>query len=184
MEIVNEKDSTKQVIAKYWDDNPFVSVTQGHLMYANRQISPPGHWMGIACSVIEKENRSLPEASKILAILAVAISDGTISCWKAKYSSNLIRPETYINRFIDPKWRPFLETPKFPEHPSGHSVTSGAASSVLAYFFGDNYSFTDSVTVPFGSKARQFSGFGSAAAEASISRLYGGIHYRLALDDC
>ena len=182
-DVVNTNKAENIVIARFWDDNPFISVNQGHLMFANRQVSPPGHWNLIAISVMKKEKTSLPEAAKILAILSVAIADGTISCWKEKYRSNLIRPETYINRFIDPKWRPILETPKFPEHPSGHSVTSGAASTILAHFFGENYSFTDSTTVPYGSSPRNFPDFRSAAQEASISRLYGGIHYRLAVEE-
>ena len=56
---------------------------------------------------------------------AIAIADAFISCWDEKYRSNLIRPETLINKVLDEDWYPILQTPPFPEYTSGHSVVSG-----------------------------------------------------------
>ena len=78
---------------------------------------------------------------------------------------------------MDPGWRPFLQTPPFPEYLSGHSVISTAASEVLTHFFGDNLRFTDVVEMPYGLAPRTFQSFRQAAEEAAISRFYGGIHF-------
>ena len=104
--------------------------------------------------------------------------DAFISCWDEKYRSNRIRPETYINRYIDVHWAPILQTPPFPEYTSGHSMISSAVAEVLTYFFGDNFTFTDDTEVMFELPARTFQSFRQAANEAALSRLYGGIHFR------
>jgi hypothetical protein len=108
--------------------------------------------------------------------------DGFISCWDEKYRSKLIRPETYINQHIDENWTPLLQTPPFPEYTSGHSVISNAAAVTLTSLFGDNFAFSDSTELEFGLTARNFKSFMDASAEAALSRLYGGIHYRRACD--
>ena len=111
------------------------------------------------------------------------MADGFKSCWEAKFHYNTIRPETVINRYINKDWRPLLQTPPFPEYPSGHSVVSGAASTVLSSLINPSYKFIDSTEVPFGMPARTFESFNAAASEASISRLYGGIHFLPALNN-
>ena len=113
---------------------------------------------------------------------AVALADGFIIAWDEKYRSVLIRPVTVINRYVDPDWRPLLQTPPFPEYTSAHSVVSGAASTVLTALFGEPFSFVDSTEVEFGLPARSFDSFRQAASEAAISRMYGGIHYRPAIE--
>ena len=109
--------------------------------------------------------------------------DAFISCWDEKYKSNRIRPETYIVRYIDNKWQPLLQTPPFPEYTSGHSVISTAASVVLSFLLGDHFSFTDDSEEMFDLPARHFTSFAQAAAEASVSRIYGGIHFRDAVEN-
>lgn len=116
-------------------------------------------------------------------LTAIAIYDGFIGCWYIKYRDNLIRPETFINTHIDAQWKPLLQTPPFPEYPSGHSVISTAAAVVLTDFFGENFSFADNTEVIYGLPVRHFKSFMSAANEAAVSRLYGGIHYRDAVVD-
>jgi hypothetical protein len=109
--------------------------------------------------------------------------DAFISCWDEKYRSNRIRPETYINRYIDVNWKPLLQTPPFPEYTSGHSVMSTATAQVLTYLMGDQFSFTDDSEEMFEIRARSFTSFLQAAAEAAISRLYGGIHFRDSIEN-
>ena len=95
-----------------------------------------------------------------------------------KYKSEKIRPETVINAEIDANWEPYLQTPPFPEYPSGHSTISSASAEVLTAIFGDNVAFTDSTEHKYGHGVRQFKSVRQAATECSYSRLYGGIHYR------
>ena len=164
--------------ALYWDCNPFEVTTAGHLMVALKKISPGGHWINITAQACRKANASLIQSAEAYALVALAIADAFISCWAEKYTSVLLRPETYINRHIDPDWRPFIESPPFPEHTSGHSTISAAAATVLTHLFGESFSFTDSTEVEFGMAPRTFGSFYEAADQAAISRLYGGIHYR------
>jgi len=176
-EAVNNIDEEELAIAKYWDCNPAVSINQGHIMRLKRQLTPGGHWMGITKIACQKTESGLAATCEAYAHVAMALADGFISAWHEKYRSNLIRPETYINRYIDPDWRPLLETPMFPEHVSAHSTISRAAAEVLTNLFGDNFAYVDSVNTAFGLPPRSFQSFYEASDEAAISRIYGGIHY-------
>ncbi|WP_184545483.1 vanadium-dependent haloperoxidase [Mucilaginibacter sp. FT3.2] len=164
-------------IAIYWDDNPFKVNNNGHTMFATKKISPGGHWINITGIVCRKVNADFIRSSEAYAWMAVVIADGFINCWDEKYKSKVIRPETYINQYIDQNWMPLLQTPPFPEYTSGHSVVSNLSAVVLTKLFGDNFAFTDSTEVEFDIRPRQFASFEAAAKEASISRFYGGIHY-------
>ena len=170
-------------IALFWDCNPFFLNVQGHLNFATKKLSPGGHWMSIVGIASRKTGADLNKAAAAYVLTAIALYDGFISCWDEKYRSNLVRPETYINAYIDEQWRPLLQTPPFPEYTSGHSVISTAAAMVLTEFFGDNFSFDDDTETPYGLPVRSFSSFRQAAEEAAISRLYGGIHYRAAIEN-
>lgn len=168
----------QRLIASFWDCNPFAVKFSGHMAIGLKKISPGGHWMGIAGISCEKAGLSMDSAILVHTVLAMTLHDAFISCWQEKFKSNRIRPETVINRLIDPDWRPLLQTPPFPEYTSGHSVVSASAAVVLTHFFGDNFSFVDDTEVYFGLPERTFNSFYEASNEAAISRLYGGIHYR------
>ncbi|HET7897284.1 MAG TPA: vanadium-dependent haloperoxidase, partial [Flavisolibacter sp.] len=155
----------------------------GHLNFATKKLSPGGHWMSIVSIVARKSGADLNKAAAAYVLTAIALYDGFISCWDEKYRSNLIRPETYINAYIDEQWRPLLQTPPFPEYTSGHSVISTAAAKVLTAFWGENCRFDDDTETPYGLPVRTFASFNKAAEEAAISRLYGGIHYRAAIEN-
>ena len=170
-------------IAQFWDCNPYVSTQRGHLMFATKKITPGGHWMGICKIASKKAELDFAQSSYAYTTTAIALADGFISCWDEKYRSNLVRPETLINKHIDENWKPVLQTPPFPEYSSGHSVVSGAASIVLTRIFGEEFNFEDDTEVKYGLPVRSFTSFSQAANEAAISRLYGGIHYRSAVEN-
>lgn len=172
----------QKAIAAFWDCNPYAVETQGHMTFAVKKISPGGHWMGITGIAARKSGADMMRTSEAYAQVAVALADGFISVWDEKYRSLLVRPETVIFEEIDPHWRPLLQTPPFPEYTSGHSVTSAAAAEVLTELFGDGFAFDDDVEVAYGLPVRSFASFRQAAEEAAVSRLYGGIHYRMAAD--
>ncbi|MFS4466594.1 vanadium-dependent haloperoxidase [Maribacter sp. 2210JD10-5] len=169
-------------IAKFWDCNPNISTTKGHVMYFQQQISPGGHWIHITAQVLEQEQKGIVNDAAIMTQTSIAIADAFISCWDQKYKSSLTRPETFINNYIDQDWEPILQTPAFPEHTSGHSVASSAAATVLTGLLGENYSFSDATEVPYGLPVRKYNSFFEASEEAAISRLYGGIHYKPAIE--
>ena len=183
-DITMEGDESEGIqVAQFWDCNPFVSVTRGHFMFATKKISPGAHWIGIVKIATKLENSNVEETVNAYTKTSLAIADAFISCWDEKYRSNLIRPETVINKYIDPDWLPVLQTPPFPEYTSGHSVVSGAASVVLTELFGPDFHFNDDTEVQFGLPIRSFDSFYQASKEAALSRLYGGIHYRAAIDN-
>ena len=167
--------------AWYWDDNPNTSITDGHITYFLQKNSPAGHWMHIAYSVAQNEKYDAMKTAALVSTTAIALYDAFISCWDAKFTYNYVRPETFINQYIDKDWMPLIQTPPFPEYPSGHSVASSSAATVLTQMVGDNYMFTDSAEVAYGRPTRHFNSFYEAADQASISRLYGGIHFITAI---
>ena len=160
----------QEAIARFWSDDPMLSPT------------PPGHWLFIALDLLEQENASLDRTAEVLMRLGVAMADAFIGCWHAKFQYDLLRPVTYIRRVIDPSWEPLLITPPFPEYPSGHSTLSGASAAVLTSIYGKDFSFTDRTHERDGMAPRSFPSFDAAAEEAGISRLYGGIHFRAAIN--
>ena len=175
--IGKQGDSSKKAIAYYWDDNPNISVEQGHFNYFIHKISPAGHWVMITGQVCTEKNIPLLKASQAYALATISMFDGFIACWHEKYTTDLIRPVTVIHRYIDEKWEPLIQTPPFPEFTSGHAVISTAAATVLTSLFGENYHFTDHTEIPFGMAPRSFSSFLKASEECALSRVYGGIHY-------
>ena len=169
-ETVKNLTPEQRAIARFWSDDPMLSPT------------PPGHWMVIGLKILGEREASAAEHADLLARLGVTLADAFIGCWHSKFEYDLLRPVTYIKRVIDPKWEPILITPPFPEYPSGHSTQSGAAATVLTAFFGENFAFTDNTHEKDKLPNRSFGSFWEAAEEAGVSRLYGGIHFRAAID--
>ncbi len=154
----------QRTIALYWADN------------AGESGTPVGHWLSIAGQLVGERQLPSGEAARMVLATAVAQADAFIAAWGYKYRFNLLRPRTYIRRVIDPSWEPLIPTPPFPEHPAGHSTQSAAAALTIAAFVGDT-PFDDSTSISLGHAVRRFATIRSAADEAGVSRVYGGIHY-------
>ncbi len=168
---VNGLTAEQLEIALFWSDDPGTTAT------------PPGHSASILTQTLRSQNSSLATAAVGYARLGLAVCDAFIECWDTKFQYNLLRPISYIRQYIDQGWgNPLpLTTPPFPEYTSGHSVQSAAAATVLTATFG-SIAFTDHTHDARGLPPRSFSSFEAAAQEAAISRLYGGIHYRAAIE--
>ena len=109
-------------IADYWADGAGT-------------VTPPGHWNVIALDLLRTAGWPTLRTARLFATLNTAQADAFISCWDTKYAYWSLRPVTAIRRLIDPTWSSYIVTPPFPSYTSGHSTTSGAASTVLAAFF-------------------------------------------------
>jgi len=158
-------------IALYWADDPGKTPT------------PAGHWTWILTDLLRDNKANLATAAERYARIGMAMSDAFIATWRVKYALNLIRPVTYIQLVFDPNWvPPLMETPPFPEYPSGHSVQSGAAAAVLESFYGRDTGFEDRTHNDRGWGPKRFKSFRAASEEAAASRLYAGIHYRSAIE--
>lgn len=182
-EVGKNLDDEQKEIAEFWDCNPYVSHHQGHVMFATKKITPGGHWIGITDIATREAEANFMETVEAYALVSIALADAFISCWDEKYRSELIRPETVINQYIDEDWVPALQTPPFPEYTSGHSVISAAAATALTSLFGEPFPFEDTTELEYGLPSRTFSSFYEASEEAAISRLYGGIHYMPACEN-
>jgi hypothetical protein len=162
----------QRVIAQFWADDPA------------RTFTPPGHSANIALQVLRRQNNgtgaSLIASAETLAKTGIAVADAFICCWRTKYTHNILRPITYIQRVIEPAWTPLLNTPPFPEYTSGHACQSAAAAQVLAVLYGSTTAFVDSSHADRGFAPRSFASFAASAEEAGTSRIYGGIHYPMA----
>jgi hypothetical protein len=165
-------------IADFWDDNPFKMNVAGHLMFATKKFSPGGHWMSVVGIAAKKAKADFNETVYAYAKTAIALFDAFIQCWNIKYTYNTLRPETVINKYFDPNWRPHLQTPPFPEYTCGHCTISAAACQVLTSVFGENFAYNDTTEMEFGIKSRSFASFRDAANETWRSRFYGGIHFK------
>lgn len=168
----------QKLVASFWDCNPFAVHPTGHINTIIKKISPGGHWMNIAGIACAEEKYDIGKTSKVFTLCALAVFDAFIYTWDLKYEYSYLRPETFIEQTgIDGNWQPYIQSPPFPEFPSGHAVISNAAAGVLTALFGKDFGFTDNTETEFGLPERHFSSFQVAADEATISRLYGGIHF-------
>jgi hypothetical protein len=155
------KDQTE--IAHFWADG-------------EGTVTPPGHWNRIAQTLAADRGLSLTDGARLFALLNVAMADAALVCWECKYRFDVWRPVTAL-RTSDPAWTPLLPTPPFPAYTSGHSSFSGAAAAALAAAFStDRMPFTSTSDGLPGVK-RSYTSFSSAAEEAGMSRIYGGIHW-------
>ncbi|MGZ3873946.1 MAG: vanadium-dependent haloperoxidase [Mucilaginibacter sp.] len=175
----NSKNLTdeKTVIARFWDDNPFVIQHNGHLMFADKKITPGGHWIGITTIACKKTHANGIKTAQAYALTSIALYDAFICCWEVKYKYSYARPVTNINEKLDHTWLPLLQTPPFPEYTAGHSTISAAAAVMLTHVFGDNFEFQDTSDLKYIGLQRHFKSFLLAAQETAMSRYYGGIHY-------
>ena len=168
--VVNHLNPEQLAIVQFWADSPGQTGT------------PPGHSISILSQILMQEHSSLEIVAEAYARVGIAVADSFIACWQTKYQYNLLRPITYIHNVIgDSSWNTPIVTPPFPEYTSGHSVQSAATAQVLADMFGE-VTFTDNTHASLGDAPRTFTSFFAFAEEAAISRLYGGIHYRSAIE--
>lgn len=160
------------VISKYWDDGAGIAGT------------PVGHLYNIALNLSKKNKLTLKQTLELYCLLGIAINDAVIESWKLKYKYNLIRPITYIKKYINPQFNPAIKTPPFPEFPSGHSFQAGAASEVFKKVFGNDVLIIDSTHVlrtDINGESRIYTSISQLTEEMSTSRFYGGIHFEKTL---
>jgi hypothetical protein len=170
-------------IADFWDCNAFEIFPEGHIDNVIKKMSPGGHWMSIVSIACRKDKADIYKSAYAYALTATALFEGFIHTWDIKYKFKSLRPETYLQNIGYPDFRPYLQSPPFPEYPSGHAVISMAAATVLTSIFGNSFDFRDNTEDPWGIAARSFPNFVDAATEAGISRFYGNIHYKYACED-
>lgn len=119
--------------------------------------TPPGHWHRIAANQALAAKYSELKMARVLAYIGTALMDAGIACWETKFYYFSPRPQQY-------GLKTSVGLPNFPSFTSGHSTFSFAGATVMNYFFPEKGDL-----------------FNNYAQEASDSRVYGLIHFRL---DC
>ena len=166
-------------IAEFWSDD-----VEGLM------ISPPGRQISIAKQLIAQYDLSLENALTLLLKLGFSLNDAAVSTWDDKYNYLVMRPNVYIQEFIDPDFQTnlykfiFWPNPTFPGYPSGHSCFASAAAGIFMDYFGNSTDFTDRTyegRTDFLGDPRQFSSFTEMAEENAFSRIPLGVHIRM---DC
>ena len=167
-------------IGEFWSDD-----------LVNMTFSPGPRWLAIGDQVMAAKNSDLQTALFHNVKMGMALNDASIGAWYSKYYYNLERPQTYINRVIDPSWKPALYnpltgdegiTPSFPAYPSGHATMGGAGAEVLGSIFGYDYAMADRChenRAEFEGKPRSFGSFFEMAQENAWSRVPLGVHFRM-----
>ena len=175
--VVDSLNDEQKHIAEFWDDLGGKLNVVGHIQFITKKFSPPGHWMNIVGIAAQKAKASFRKTVAAYTLTSICMFDAFIECWHVKFRDNTVRPETVINKYMDQDWRPYLQTPPFPEYTCGHSTVSAASAEALTKMFGDNFNYTDSSELEFGIKNRSFPSFRQAAEENNLARFYGGIHF-------
>ena len=161
----------QKAIANFWDDLP-----------NGKYLSAFGHWFNILKQILQKENTPLMKAAEAYMRLGITMNESTIACWKSKYTFHQMRPITYIRKYMGKAaWNSLIGTPAHPEYLAAHATISSSAAAALESVFGKNYSFADHTYVHLGMAVRNYTSIEAAGDEAGLSRLYGGIHYRLSI---
>ena len=173
-EVTRNLTTEQQAIARFWDDG------------RGRTGTPSGHWFILALEEGRRAGASIDTLVHLVADMSMVVADTFIVVWREKYKWLVERPITVLQR-ADSSWSSYLVTPAFPEYPSGHSAISRAAATVITSYLGDR-KFTDpgwGMTGPsrsdFEIEPRTFTSYMEAAAEASQSRLFAGIHYPMGI---
>ncbi|CAN5582025.1 hypothetical protein BH10BAC3_BH10BAC3_30810 [soil metagenome] len=171
----------EKLIAKYFND-------------VNPGFPAGGHYISVFKQLVEQLNPSLDKTALAYAKTGITLMDASTGSFKTKYQYLTERPFSFIRTVIAPvpnppsgQWVPFLSTPPFPDYPSNHSLFGNAVAAALNSVFGNKTGFTDAsyegVMADLGNGpenlgSRHYASFDEMAAEITISRLYGGIHYR------
>lgn len=161
----------KKWIAEYWSDD-FHSIT----------YCAASRWISIAIQAVDLKKDMDPLIElELFAKIGFALNDAGVKAWGIKYNYKIERPETYIQRVIQPNWHSLHDSPSFPSYPSGHSIFGASVAGVLTHFLGDDFKMTDHShdgRKEFMSDPRTFKSFKEMASENALSRMYLGVHYR------
>jgi hypothetical protein len=149
-------------------------------------------WHAAARAKASAQRLSVVKNAQLFAMLSLATADSQIVAFKEKYARPHWRPITAIRAAgdlrnaaleADPDWVPLLGTPPHPEYPSAHSIFSGAAEAVLQAFFGSDDVDVSITFPPIFGVTRTYKSFSAITAEVGSARVWGGIHFRSAVDD-
>jgi hypothetical protein len=173
----------QKLIARYFND-------------VNPGMPAGAHYVSTVKQVLEQFNPALDKAALTYVRVGITMLDASTGSFKYKYEYLTERPIQFIRTHIapsaNPAWQSYLPTPAFPDQPSNHAIFSSSIVHVLNDMYGTNIPFSDAtyngVMVNLGNGLenlgiRHYNNFIEMEEEISMSRLYGGIHYRYSCDE-
>ncbi len=168
----------KKLLAQTKLNTPAENKTSTFFENNENTLSIAGHLYRIMTNIAKEKTYKLDQLAAIYLKMGLALSDAHVSCWKAKYQSNTIRPQTYINEAIDKNWKPYLSTPPLPEYPSEHAMAAGAFGAIIENEFGKDITVLDN-TFDGIIANRPYTSLEKYLNEITASREYGGVNYPL-----
>src|SRR2546429_194765 len=146
------------------------------------------YWNEIAQTATLRHELTTAQSARLFALLNLSFADGVIAFYDAKYTYNFWRPVTAIREAAtsgnpktvpDLNWLPGVgNTTPDPSYPGAHAIISAAGASILISFFRENH-FDFSVTSEvLPGVERSFDSFSAAGEEATLSRIFAGVHFR------
>jgi hypothetical protein len=141
-------------------------------------LSAPGHMFNIVNNLAIEKKYKVDQLAALYLKIGLALNDAMVTCWKSKYTSNTLRPQTYINEALDKNWKSLIATPPYPEYPSEHDVAAGVFYSIVEKEFAKEISFTDNSyegTLP----NRTYANIETYVQDIGSSRLFGGVQLPL-----
>ena len=152
------------------------------------EATAPAVYWPVARSVAAMPGRDVTDNARLFALAAMAMDDGLIAVFDAKYTYNLWRPVTAIRNGDldgnnatdrDPGWTPFIETPMHPEYPCAHCIVSASLGAVLAAEIGSGPTpRLSSASSTAGGAVRTWASVDEFTKEVAEARIYDGVHYR------
>ena len=144
--------------------------------------SSPQGWNRIARVVARSQGLDRSESARLLVLVNLAMADGFIAGFEAKYHYGYWRPATAIRAAGAGDWLSDLVTPPVPDYPSTHTVLGAAAATALARFFETDFvAFETTSGAPYPGLTRKFWSFSEAAQENGASRILAGLHFPTAV---
>jgi len=194
----------------YYKDFQEVYDISKHLTFDQKRLAlyfndpavngyPAGsHYISVFKQIITQVDPTLDVAAVAFAKTGISLMDATIGSMKGKFTIMQERPFQFIRRVIEPStnpatwWKPLIPTPPYSDFPANHSTFSGSFAYALTSLFGENFHFTDRTyegkqvaidgnLVDMGSYS--YDSFYDFAHDIAISRVYGGIHTRHAVEE-
>lgn len=165
----------QRAVAEYWaDERPNTPTSAGHII-------------SIATQLLRSNAYSADFAAEVYARVGIALNDGCIACWDAKYKYNLMRPLSYIQKNIDPAWNKTtvtdpMTTPPTPEYISGHALQATAAFEIMKSMFGNRFVFVDRTHTDIGLSEREYTTIDQPLQEILRAQLYSGTQFRFSID--
>jgi hypothetical protein len=158
--------------ATFFNSNSAIMVSEGLLRY------------------LDDRRIGLLETARLFAMIHSSMTDALITCWRLKYEVGFWRPFQAIHGASsdgnpatepDETWVSLLPNPPYGDYVSGHGCVTSPAVEVIRETLGERTPLT-LLSYPSMTK-RNYSNLRSIERDAFHSRIWGGLHFRTAMND-